>query len=323
MASKGLHLLLLVLGVCALTSHRLQAQISNPILNHPDPFITWQPVDGNYLLLATAGNNITLWHGATVPTVASDSKTVFAPQDGMTGLMSPTLWKMEGHWWIYFAARYPPGPEGIFVLESETGDPLGSYTFRGKLDLGRPVIDPSLLILAGKQYLMYVSVDGGENAIRMVELAHPMQPIGPRTLITQPERPWERGVIHNNYPVTEGPTALYHDGQTFIVYSASNTMSAANYCLGLLTFTGGDPLQAKNWLKTGPVFQSDPEHGIFSPGRATFALSRDGKTYWLLYHAKAHPEITMAGRFTRLQTFTWTADGMPDFGVPRPDNPRQ
>ena len=322
MTNKNLRLLQLVV-FCALKIPPLGAQITNPILNHPDPFITWQPIDGNYLLLATTGKNITIWHGATVPTVAHDSTTVFEPRDGMVGLMSPTLWKIEGHWWIYFAARYLPGPEGIYALESRTEDALGSYTFRGKLDLGRPVIDPSLLIVAGRRYLMYVSVDGGENAIRMVELAHPMQPVGPRVLITQPERPWEKGVIHNNYPVTEGPTALYHEGRTFIVYSASNTMSAANYCLGLLTYAGGDPLQARSWVKTGPVFRSDPEHGVFSPGRATFALSRDGKTYWLLYHAKSRPEITMDGRSIRLQVFRWGADGMPEFGVPRPDVPTQ
>ena len=147
--------------------------------------------------------------------------------------------------------------------------------------------------------------------------------VGPKVLITQPEKPWEKGVIHNNYPVTEGPTALYHEGRTFIVYSASNTMSAANYCLGLLTYAGGDPLQARSWVKTGPVFRSDLEHDIFSPGRATFALSRDGKTYWLLYHAKSRPEITMDGRSIRLQIFRWGADGMPEFGVPRPNVPIQ
>ena len=313
--------LFLALAISAIAIHGLLAQVTNPILDHPDPFITWQPAGGNYLLLATAGNNITIWHGATIRTVAHDSKMVFEPQDGMMGLMSPTLWNMDGHWWIYFAARYPPGPQGIFVLESETDDPLGTYAFKGKLELGRPVIDPSMLSVAGKTYLMYVSVDGGENAIRMVELAHPMQPIGTSTLITRPDKPWEMGVIYSNYPVTEGPTALYHEGKTFIVYSASNTMSAANYCLGLLTFAGGDPLRAKNWMKTGPVFKTDEEHGIFSPGRATFALSRDGKTYWFLYHAKAHPETTMDGRSTRLQTFTWGADGLPEFHVLRPDGP--
>jgi GH43 family beta-xylosidase len=83
-------------------------------------------------------------------------------------------------------------------------------------------------------------------------VANPTQPIAPGALITQPDQPWEKGVIHNNYPITEGRTALYHDDKTFIVYSGSNTMSA-NYCMGLLTYLGEEPPQQPNWKKNGPV----------------------------------------------------------------------
>jgi GH43 family beta-xylosidase len=293
---------------------------NNPVLNHPDPFITWAPVNGNYMLLATTARNITIWFGPTVPTVTARPRVVFTPGDGMMGLVSPTIWNMEGHWWIYFSAKYPGKPHEIYVLESDSDDPLGKYSLRGKLDLGHPSIDPSLLMLNGATYLMYVTVDGGKNAIHMVKLAHPMETIGTKALITEPDQPWEKGVIHNNYPVTEGPTALYHDGKTFIVYSGSNTMSA-NYCMGLLTYVGGDPLASSSWRKTGPVFKSAPDNGIFSPGRGSFAESADGKTFWLLYHAKTNRAITMAGREIREQPFTWNPDGSPNFGIPSPDGP--
>lgn len=309
---------LLVLAACfaALT---VTAQ-TNPILNHPDPFITLERVNGEYLLLATAGKSITIWQGPMVPTAAQNKTVVFEPTDGMTNMWSPTIWKQGAHWWIYFTASYKDGRgQRIYVLESDSEDALGKYTFRGELDLdNRKSIDPSLLHLNGKTYLMYVTVDSGENDIYMTELAAPLKPIGKKVWLAQPDQPWEKGVIHNNYGVVEGPTELHHGKQTFIVYSGSNTMSW-NYCLGLLTYTGGDPLDRKSWKKSGPVFKSNEDNGIYSPGRGTFA--HQGNDWWLVYHAKTSNAVTMAGRALRVQKFSWNKDGSPDFGEPTKDGP--
>lgn len=300
----------------ALAPGRAQVAI-NPILNHADPFITSQPVAGRYLLLATTGSNITLWSGPTVEKAATNAKTVFTPRDGLREVWSPTLWHMDGRWWIYFTGRMPGKEHAIYVLESDTDDALGSYSFKGALDLhGRASIDPSLLTVAAVHYLMYVTVDSGANEIHMVRLAGPMQPMGAESLLAKPGYPWEMGAgSTKNYPVDEGPTALYHGGKTFVVFSASDTASP-RYCLGLLTFKGGDPLQAENWTKSpDPVFAAAPEHGIWGPGRGTFAVGRDGSN-WLLYAAKSTDAPTAQGRATRAQRFTWKADGTPDFGVP-------
>jgi GH43 family beta-xylosidase len=310
--------------LCALLLSAAPAQvISNPILANPDPFITWNPVHGRYLLLATTGHNITIWNGATPQTAAGDPRVVFTPRDGMEQLWSPTIWPMAGRWWIYFTAQQPGAQHAIYVLESNTDDPLGSYSFRGQLDLGRPAIDPSLLTVKGVNYLMYVTVDRGQNAINMVRLATPTQPSGPSALIAEPEYPWEAGAgSTKNYPVDEGPTALYHAGKTFIVYSGSDTASP-KYCLGLLTFQGGDPLNRKNWKKIGqPVFAASPADGIYGPGRGTFAHAQDGSD-WLLYAAKATDASTAEHREIRAQRFTWKTDGSPDFGRPMKDGPVQ
>ena len=292
---------------------------SNPILPNADPFITLNPVQGKFLLLATTGRNITIWSGPTVQTAAAHEKVVFSPTDGLTQLWSPTIWKIGGKWWIYFTAREPGKEHAIYVLESETSDPLSSYAFRGALDLGRPAIDPSLLTVKNVNYLMYVTVDGGQNAINMVRLASPMEPVGEKALITEPTYPWEKGVGSiKNYPVSEGPTALYHKGHTFIVYSGSDTASPV-YCLGLLTFKGGDPLDKGNWDKTPhPVFEALPANGIYGPGRGTFAHAQDGSD-WLLYAAKNTDTPTASQRQTRAQPFTWNNDATPNFGVPLRD----
>lgn len=317
-----MRVLLMSLALLAVVA-QVGAQVArNPILPHADPFITPQPVAGRYLLLATSGKNVTIWSGPTIATAAMHATTVFTPSDGLQELWSPTLWQMDGRWWIYFTARMPGEAHAIYVLESNTGDALGSYSFKGALDLhGRASIDPSLLVLGGVDYLMYVTVDSGANEIHLVRLAGPMQPTGAESLIARPEHPWEKGAgSTRTYPVVEGPTALYHAGKIFVVFSASDTASP-RYCLGLLTFSGGDPLKAANWVKSPePVFTASPEHHIWGPGRGTFAVDRDG-TNWLLYAAKSNDEPTAQGRATRAQRFTWRADGTPEFGVPAEDGP--
>jgi GH43 family beta-xylosidase len=295
---------------------------TNPILPHADPFITLHPVNSRYLLLATTGHNITIWSGPTIPTASTESKIVFTPSDAMEQMWSPTLWHLANHWWIYFTAQPPGGQHAIYVLESESSDPLGNYAFRGPLNLdGRPAIDPSILTLKGKRYLMYVTVDRGENAIQIVRLADPLHPSGPSSLIAEPEYPWEKGAgSTRTYPVNEGPTALYHGSKVFIVYSASDTASPL-YCLGLLTFQGGDPLDRANWKKTPqPVFSASPANNIYGPGRGTFAVAADG-TDWLLYAAKSTDAPTAANRAIRAQRFTWNPDGTPNFGTPLKDGP--
>ncbi|WP_263374977.1 glycoside hydrolase family 43 protein [Granulicella aggregans] len=286
-----------------------------PILPNADPFITLNTVNGKYLLLATTGHNITLWRGPTIETAASESKVLFTPTDDLTELWSPTIWQRGDRWWIYFTARAAGKEHAIYVLESDTKDEWGSYTFRGALDLGRPAIDPSILTVRGIDYLMFVNVDLEENDISMVRLAEPIKPVGEKVLIAEPEFPWEKGAgSTKNYPVDEGPSALYHGDKTFVVFSGSDTASPF-YCLGLLTFQGGDPLNRKNWKKTPrPLFSAAPVNGVYGPGRGTFAHAADGSE-WLLYAAKSTDAPTAAHRTTRAQRFTWSADGTPNFGT--------
>ncbi len=315
---KKLARLLLFLALCTYTC--VGVAQTNPILQHADPFITWQPVHGKYLLLATARDKVTIWSGATPATSATDEKTIFNAVDGMREVWSPTIWHMGHSWWIYFTARIGTEKHAIYVLQSDTDDPLGTWTYRGPLDLGREAIDPSVLMVKGKPYLMYVGVGGGENAIYMTKLGEPLKPVGEKVLIAEPEYPWEKGAgSPKNYPVNEGPTALYHAGKTFIVYSGSDTASTF-YCLGLLTFKGGDPLKRANWVKTDhPVFSQNPALPIVGPGRGTFAHGADGD--WLLYAAMPRDDARTANRAIRAQRFTWNADGSPNFGTVQADGP--
>lgn len=306
---------LVPVGVCA--------QLINPIIDNPDPFITRH--QGSYFLLATTGTNITIWSNPRIERLSRSPRVVWAPspQDPEQRLLrqiwSPTLWKFDNIWWIYFTATTNGGNSGhsIFALKSASSDPLGPYTFAGRVETGQPSIDPSILRLRGKSFLLFVSVSGGHNAVWIAPMSNPLKLARKPNLLIYPDRPWEQGAESSSkLPVAEGPTALYHDGRTFIVYSGSDTASPV-YCLGLLSYSGkGDITDPRNWRKSGPVFQRSVPNGVYGPGRGTFTTSPDGRQNWMLYAAKRTSRFTAAGRSTRAQQFVYGADGMPRFGDP-------
>jgi GH43 family beta-xylosidase len=301
-----------------LRSFAQSSNLTNPFLNAADPFIT--RANGSYLLLASCGNSITIWSGSSLVSLPSNPKEVWKPSDSLGEIWSPTLWHVYGGWWIYFTAEYPGRKHGIYALQADTDDPLGNYTFRGQISLAKPAIDPSLLNVNGSTYLMYVDVDpSGWNGVWITALSGPTTPTDQGRLLIFPDQPWERGAgTMHNYPVSEGPTALYHAGKTFIVYSGSDTGTFV-YCLGLLTYRGkGDPTQYQNWDKTGPVFKNSSANRVYGPGRGTFTTSADGKQDWIVYHAKATMDYNYGDRSLRAQPFTWTPDGYPLFGTPVP-----
>ena len=91
--------------------------------------------------------------------------------------------------------------------------------------------------------------------------------LGPVTLLTKPTQSWE---TQGEFPVAEGPAALYHGGKTYLTYSGSQCWSPS-YQLGLLTYKGsGDPTAAGSWTKSGPVFSS--ANGNYGTGHNGYVL---------------------------------------------------
>ncbi|GHO45791.1 family 43 glycosylhydrolase [Ktedonospora formicarum] len=302
-------------------------QLRNPIAPIADPFITLH--QNTYYLLGThTGTSLELWHETRLERIGmSKPLTIWTPGAGEPGQMvwSPTMFLLDyqgtPHWFIYFTATSDGKNEShrIYVLQSQSTDPLGPYIFKGQLQGmdQTTAIDPSILQINGKLYIMYV-LEKGTNAIYIAPLSDPLTQSAEPRLLVDPVEPWERGADSGQsvYPVAEGPTALYHDDKTFVVYSGSDTGNF-NYCLGLLTYNGsGDPLQSSSWNKRGPVFKYSEKNGVYGPGRATFTTSPDGKESWMLYHAKDVADFTYEGRVTRAQPFTWKTDGAPEFGEP-------
>ncbi|MCA1597113.1 MAG: family 43 glycosylhydrolase, partial [Chloroflexi bacterium] len=57
---------------------------------------------------------------------------------------------------------------------------------------------------------------------------------------------------------------------------------------------------------------------VYGPGHCSFTRSPDGKTDWIVYHARDFPQDSWSGRSTRTQPVAWKPDGTPDFGHPIP-----
>ena len=97
-----------------------------------------------------------------------------------------------------------------------------------------------------------------------------------------------------------------------VIYSAAGSW-CRHYCLGMLTLRGGDPLNPADWVKCKePVFaESEGTHG---PGHCSFVKAKDGKTDFIIYHARRDAKGGWVGRGMRAQPFTWDGD-VPVFGA--------
>jgi GH43 family beta-xylosidase len=202
----------------------------------------------------------------------------------------------------------------MYVLEGTTDDPQGEYHFKGKLDIptDRWAIDGSVLITPdNEKYFIWSGWEEFTNTsqnIYIARMSNPWTIASDRVCLSRPEHDWEK----NGYPhVNEGPQALIHNGQIFIIYSASGSWTD-DYCLGQLTYLGGDLLNPASWRKeTQPVFSRTDT--IFAPGHASFVKVEDQD--YIIYHAARSSQAGWA-RQIRAKPFTWNNDGSPDFGRP-------
>jgi GH43 family beta-xylosidase len=91
------------------------------------------------------------------------------------------------------------------------------------------------------------------------------------------------------------------------------------YELGVVRAKSGAKLMdPASWTKYDHAFfKQNREASVFGPGHDGFFKSPDGKQDWIIYHANAKTQQG-CGQFRspRIQSFTWNADGTPNFGEP-------
>jgi len=231
-------------------------------------------------------------------------------------IWAPELHFLQGKWFIYFAADDGDNANHrMYVLKGTAADPQAPFKFLGKIAAPTDcwAIDGTVLEMSGGNlYFIWAGWPGKNDGIQNLYIApmsNPWTISGERVCISQPDQKWEQ----RDFPrINEGPETLWHDGKLFIIYSASAFWDD-NYCLGQLTWTGGDVLNPKSWVKQPePVFARTA--AVFGPGHCSFVKSPDGKEDWIIYHA--HLAQGTRERDVRIQRFDWNPDGTPKFGRP-------
>ncbi|MGY5354100.1 glycoside hydrolase family 43 protein [Wenyingzhuangia sp. IMCC45467] len=303
-------------------------QFNNPIAEQrADPWV-FKTDDGSYYLIATVPDydKIVIRKAATINGLKdAEEKTVWTKhKKGVMGhhIWAPELHKINGKWYIYFAAGEAENVWNIrmWALSNSSENPMeGTWKEEGQIKTTRDTfsLDATTFTHKGKRYLIWAQNLGeGKKgtALVMSEMKNPTTLTGPEVVITEPDFGWEKVKYH----VNEGPAVIKKNGKIFVTYSASATNH--NYCLGLLWIDeNADLLNSKNWNKApSPVFYSNEELKRYGPGHNSFTKSEDGKTDIMIYHARDYKEIkgnelSDPNRATRARVLHWSQSGFPDF----------
>lgn len=215
-------------------------------------------------------------------------------------IWAPELYRLDGSWYIYFAAGERDDPWKIrpWVLRCRDEDPItGRWEECGMLERASGdeysfeafSLDMTVFELNGKRYCIWAEKVGAGRMISnlyIAEMETPLKLKTPQMLLTSPTYAWER----HGFWVNEGPTVVEHQGRVYMTYSASDTSAA--YCMGLLWMEAdADPMDIAAWHKLSkPVFVTDAEKGIYGPGHNTFFTDEERAVY-TSYHARPYDEI--------------------------------
>lgn len=294
----------------------------NPLLppHSADPWIIFHEGWYYYCESRNDQRSICIRKSKTIAGIADDPGTFVwhAPPKGpnSNAVWAPELHWIDGRWYIYFAADNGQNENHrMWVLESETSDPRGSYRCRGPMNTGGWAIDGTVLSVEdGRKFFVWSGWPGtnnGQQNLYAAAMKDPFTLAGSRVLLCTPDQPWERKAM----PICEGPQVLQRNGTIFLVYSASGSWTS-DYCLGMLINRSGDILKRDVWEKRGPVFEKT-EH-VWGVGHCSFVKSPCQAEDWILYHSKSVRKHGWVDRDVHAKRFTWTPDGLPDFGAPPP-----
>ncbi len=293
--------------------------ITNPVHNGGgDP---WIVRDGDeYYYCFSGGNGVCVAQidGLHAITQENGTKVYTAPEGTMYSAeyWAPELHKINGKWYIYVAADDGDNyNHRMYVLECTGDKPTDKFKMVGKItdSTDKWAIDGTVLQYNDELYFVWSGWEGDDNVAQNLYIAHMSDPCtidSERVMISKPDTKWER--MGGRPWINEGPSALVKDDGVHIIYSGSGSWSDW-YCLGRLTFTGGDILDAANWVKhEDTIFQKTGK--VFGPGHASFTTAADGST-WIIYHANLVSGSGWGGRSIWTQPITWDGN-VPVMGAP-------
>ena len=283
--------------------------------------------NGFFYQCYTTNESLHVSKSKTVKGLATaESVTVYVPPVGAPfgkEMWAPELHVIDDKCYIYVA-----GDDGnnfnhrMYVLYNDSNDPQAPYTMHGKMEESSDkwAIDQTVFSYEGKLYTAWSGWEGDENVkqdIYIAGMSDPLHISTDRVKISSPDLYWEQlGSSATSPKINEGPYALQKNGKLYIVYSGAGSW-CNDYCLGMLTFKGGDLLCADNWEKSAtPVFKKTDK--VNGPGHASFAVDTP-EGDWMFYHAFQDDDKGGWSKCNAIaQKFTWDND-RPVFGEPETD----
>jgi len=301
---------------------KMEGKYTNPICAHgADPWVVKQG-GKYYYCYAHRGVHVSCADNIHLISEREGKRVYLAPEGTMYSkeYWAPELHFIRGRWYIYVAADDGDNyNHRMYCLRALTDDPMGEYEMVGKISdaTDKWAIDATVWQYGDRLFFIWSGWEGDINVeqdLYIAEMSEPTTISSARVRISRPEYEWEKRSCGGDLPtVNEGPAILEHGGVTHLIYSASGSWSD-DYCLGMLTFRGGDPLDPKCWIKSGkPVFSK--ADGAFGPGHCSFVKSPSGEDDYVVYHANLVSGSSWGGRSVRVQKITWDGD-LPVFGVP-------
>jgi GH43 family beta-xylosidase len=302
-------LLAIALSWLAFAGLARAACVTDPMMQGQDPQAEFEA--GYYNLVQSDGCNIRLRRATTLSGLVTAANPIIYAA-GCSNVWAPEIHWLTNRWYLYYSVDTgTAGAERVHVAQSSGSNPSGPYAELGVLNPGYWNIDGSVFVSTnGQLYFICSGSPSGTQNIYIAPMSNPYTLGAALTLISSPTQSWEL-----NGTVNEGPFGFVHNGRVFIVYSASGCWTD-DYCLGLLTLTGANPLDPASWTKSGPVFSKQP--GAYGPGHNCVVQDASGQ-WWNVYHANDLSGQGCGGyRQLRAQRVNWDADNTPYFGTPVP-----
>lgn len=311
------------------------APIDNPIvLQRADPWLVRDDKTGCYTFIGTSPkfDEIELRQACRLNDLKlAEPKVIW--QKNAKGPMSTNIWapelhKVDGSWYIHFAAGDVEKPFSIrmYVLKNDSENPMqDNWQEMGQLKthLDSFSLDATTFSHNGKRYLVWAQQNQPatyNSALWIAEMDSPTSIKEPIVAITEPTLDWEV----QGYKVNEGAAVMIREGKVLLTYSASATDH--RYAMGLLwADADADLLDPASWhKKQQPIFASNEKVGRFGPGHSSFVKAEDGVTDLLIYHSRDYKELqgtplTDPNRHARARIIEWDENGFPVLSPDKPD----
>ncbi len=242
-----------------------------------------------------------------------NGKQVFnRQQNGFESVWAPELHYIDGEWYIYVAMCKGTGDNAahrMYCLKGTSQDPTDPFKLVGQVtdDTNKWAIDGTVFKYKGELYTVWSGWPGDTDGCQNLYIAHMSNPWtidSKRVLISTPTT-WDGKT--QNPKVNEGPFVMVVGDTIHVLYSGNGSWTD-DYCVGYVTFSGGEILKSNNWKKSSTAILSQSAQN-YGPGHCSVVQADDG-SYQIIYHANIKAGTGWSGRSVRVQELTVTEESV-------------